>query len=509
MFKMKQPNITMRYPLILGALFTIVLLAGCVMPAPLSTASTATPEAATDAEVLPPLTAIELADGARLQVIASTNIVADVVSQVGGDQIDLLPLIPTGADPHSFTPTPQDLIVLNQTQVIFINGLQLEESLMPMLESLDNAVPIVSVNAGVEIAEFGPSAVEHACKHMMDGPEVAVGAVADIAATTAVTGTHVRLDVTVPTAAPSYFVYRAEEAGKYLFYADSPVILTLRDADGNEAPAETIMDAAALADCLAFVTAFVFDLVEGDNVLSLHGVDGETVRFVVETAEGEHEHATHEDEDHADEDHAVEDHAGEEAEVHDHHAAETGEEEGHHHHHGGVDPHTWFSVHAVEQWVENIEEVLSTLDPANADTYAANADAYRAELVALKIELGAMVAELPVEQRKLVTDHDAFGYFADAYDFEIIGTVIPSLSTMASPSANDLATLQDQIEAEGVRAIFVGTTVNPTLMEQLAADTGATVVSIYTGALSDADGPAPTYLDLMRYNMRMIVDALK
>jgi ABC-type Zn uptake system ZnuABC Zn-binding protein ZnuA len=109
----------------------------------------------------------------------------------------------------------------------------------------------------------------------------------------------------------------------------------------------------------------------------------------------------------------------------------------------------------------------------------------------------------------LVTDHDALGYFADAYDFTIVGAVIPSLSTMAAPSASELAALQDQIEAEGVRAIFVSASVNPELAEQLAADTGATVAMIYTGSLSDAAGPASTYLDFMRYNMRTIMEALK
>lgn len=504
---MKQPTVITRYRMVLGAFFTIFLLTGCVMPVSPSTASTATPGQVADAATLPPLSAIELADGARLQVVASTNIVAEVVAQVGGDQIDLIPLIPTGADPHSFTTTPQDLITLNQAQVIFINGLQLEESLMSVLESLDNDAPIVSVNVGVETEEFGPSAVEHACKHLAEGPEVTVSAAAEIAATTAVTGTHVRLDVTLPDAAPSYFAYTAEEAGEYVFYADSPVTLTLSDADGNATPAETVMDAAVLADCPGFVTAFVFDLVAGDNVLSIQEADDEMARFVVEEVAGEHEHGAHEDEAHADEDHAA-DHAEEEAaDAHEHDDAEAGEED--HHHHEGINPHTWFSIHAVEQWVSNIEQVLSTVDPANAATYAANADAYRAELATLESELDAMVAELPVEQRKLVTDHEALGYFAATYDFEVIGAVIPASSTMASPSANELAALQDQIEAEGVPAIFVGVSVNADLAEQLAADTGAKVATIYSESLSAADGPAPTYLDLMRYNMRTIVDALK
>jgi len=503
MFTMDRTNRLQHYRLLLSAIFTLLLGAGCVMPPP--SATNTTPASPIDDHALPALTAVDLAAGTRLQVVATTNLVADVVAQVGGDRIDLTPLIPTGVDPHSFTATPQDLIALNEADVIFINGLALEEALMPVLTTLDSAPPLVAVNVGVTTREFAEgaeehaeehehteeehahSAVAHACKHLADGPAVPITAVTEISSTMAVTGTHLRLDVTVPTAEPSYFVYTAAAAGDYLFYADRPVTLTLQDADGAH-PAETIMDTAALTDCPGLVTAFGFDLAAGDNTLVLTDATGETVHFVVEAVAGAHDHEH-------------------EAAVQEHDQAEAGDE--HEHHHSGADPHTWFSVHAVEQWVSNIEQVLSTLDPANAATYTANADAYRAELTTLESELDTLVAALPVEQRKLVTDHEALGYFAAAYDFTIIGTVIPSLSTMAAPSASELAALQDQIEAEGVRAIFVGITVNPALAEQLAADTGATVATLYTESLSAADGPAATYLDFMRYNMQTIVEALK
>lgn len=127
----------------------------------------------------------------------------------------------------------------------------------------------------------------------------------------------------------------------------------------------------------------------------------------------------------------------------------------------------------------------------------------------LEDELGEIVAVLSPEQRKLITDHDSFGYFADAYDFDIIGTVMPSLSTTSAPSASQLAQLHDQIVAEGVEAIFVGTTVNPNVAEAIATDTGVRVVPLYTGSLSETGGPADNYLDFMRYNVAAIVDALK
>jgi len=174
-----------------------------------------------------------------------------------------------------------------------------------------------------------------------------------------------------------------------------------------------------------------------------------------------------------------------------------------------VDPHTWFSIRAVEQWVENIQQALSKLDPANGERYKTNAQAYLTELDVLRTELDGLIAELAMDKRKLVTNHDSFGYFAAEYDFNLVGTIIPSLSTMASPTAGELAALQDQIEVEEVPAIFVGAVVNPGLAEQLAADMNIQVVTLYTGALSNSTGPANNYVDFMRYNVTMIVEALK
>ena len=112
------------------------------------------------------------------------------------------------------------------------------------------------------------------------------------------------------------------------------------------------------------------------------------------------------------------------------------------------------------------------------------------------------------DKRVVVTDHDSLGYFAHRYGFEVVGTVVPALSTLASPSAQQLAALQDQVAAQGVNAIFVGSTVNPDLAARMAQDAGIELITIYTGSLSDADGPAPTYLDLMRYDTGVIVEAL-
>ncbi len=284
--------------------------------------------------------------GGKLRVIATTNIVADVVRQVGGDTIELTALLPPGSDPHSYQATPDDLRRINDAQVIFVNGLHLEEAMAPVLENLDTPTPVVSVNDGV----------------------------------------------------------------------------VTRELNGEEHDAAT----AATNDA---------------------------------------------------------------------------------HDHEGADPHTWMNPANVMVWSENIARTLSELDPANAASYAEAAAAYVAELKQLDGELRTQFSAIPPEQRKLVTDHDNLGYLADAYGFTVLGAVIPSLSTMAAPSAQEMAALQDQIKAEGARVILVGNTVNASTAQQLAQDTGAQVVAIYTDSLSDAAGPAPTYIAMMRYNAAAILAA--
>ena len=279
----------------------------------------------------------------RLSVVATTTIVGDVVSVVGGDLISLNILLPVDADPHSYQPVPQDLAAISKADVVFLNGLGLEEFLEEVVAGAVEGAEMVSVSEGV-----------------------------------------VTLDV------------------------------------------------------------------------------------------GEEE-----------------------------------EEEEEEHEHGDEDPHVWMDPNNVIVWVENIAAKLSELDPANAEVYAANAEAYIQELEALDAWIMEQATTLPVEDRLLVADHDTLAYFAARYGFELVGAVIPGFSTLAEPSAQDIAKLQDQILALGVKAVFVGATVNPNLVERVAEDTGAQVITLYTGSLSGPDGPAPTYLEMMRYNVRAIVEALE
>jgi len=283
---------------------------------------------------------LDLPPGTKLRVVATTNLVADVVGRVGGDAIDLSALLPVGADPHGYQTTPNDLRAINDADLLFVNGLGLEESLESVLEEAHSRT--VPVNVGVTV----------------------IGA--------------------------------------------------------------------------------------------------------------EEEHS-----------------------------------EGDGHDHAGGNPHTWWSIAAVEQWTHNMEQALAAVDPSHAEQYAANAASYRSELADLRAELDALVAQIPVEERKLATDHDTLAYFAQDFGFAVVGLVVPSFGTLAEPSAQHLAQLQDQIRVENVQAIFVGSTVSPRQAERLAQDLGIRVVPIFTDSLSAADGPAPTYLDFMRYNVSAIVAALQ
>ena len=223
----------------------------------------------------------------------------------------------------------------------------------------------------------------------------------------------------------------------------------------------------------------------------------------------DHDHDDDHDADEADHDHD-DDHDAE-ADDHDHdddHDAD-GDDHDHEHDHGGCDPHVWGDPGNVAVWAENIAEALAAVDPTNADLYRANAAAYQDELAALDADLEALFAPLPDSRRVLVTNHDFLSYFAARYDFAVIGTILPATSTLAEPAPQDVATLIELIKEYGVPAIFAEVSDTDALATTIAAETGdVQVVSLYSGSLSAADGPAGTYLDYMRTNAQAIADAL-
>jgi ABC-type Zn uptake system ZnuABC Zn-binding protein ZnuA len=278
---------------------------------------------------------------AALRIVCTTTIVGDVVARIAGEGNELTVLLPVGADPHAFEPTPQNLVAIARADIVFLNGAGLERNLDPILENASGLV-------------------------------------------------------------------------------------------------------VALSDHL--------------DLLRLDASD-------------------HED---------------------------WGHEEGH----DGVDPHVWFDPTYIGAWVDLIIDTLSEQDPGGEPQYRARADAYRSELAELDAWIEDRLSGLPEERRRLVTDHAVFGYFAARYRFEQVGTVFPGLSSLSEPSARDLASLEEAIVRLGVPVLFIGTTVNRSLAEQIAADTGTRIVTLYTGSLSEPGGPAGGYLELMRYDVAAIVEGL-
>lgn len=176
-----------------------------------------------------------------------------------------------------------------------------------------------------------------------------------------------------------------------------------------------------------------------------------------------------------------------------------------------VDPHVWQSVANVRRIVARIEAALTAADPAHAADYQANAAAYQRELAALDADLAAQIQALPVERRKLVTNHDTFAYLARDYGFVIVGDALGGASTEGSePSAAEIAALAEAVRAQGVPAVFAENIGQAGVLERIAQEAGVTLgPRLYTDALSAAGGPADTYLALMRYNVAAIVGALR
>ncbi len=289
------------------------------------------------------LTPIPLSAGERLQVVATTNIVGDIVDQVGSDRIELVTLMGVGIDPHSYVPTPADSAAIHDAHVVFASGAGLESDLERVFESA------------------GGMAV------------------------------HVYLS------------------------------------------------------------------------------DGLQHRLIVGALE---------------------------------------EDDGHAHDEGDIDPHVWFDVTNVIAWVQTIEQVLGTLDPANAEAYRANAANYTQKLQELDAWIIEQVASIPQADRKLITNHPSFGYLAGRYGLEQVGAIYP-FSPSAEPSARDIAALEDSILEYGVPAVFAESTVNPKLAEQVAADTGVKLVALYSGSLGEPGSGAETYISLMRYDVSAIAGALR
>ncbi|MFD4836066.1 metal ABC transporter substrate-binding protein [Achromobacter sp. NPDC058515] len=194
---------------------------------------------------------------------------------------------------------------------------------------------------------------------------------------------------------------------------------------------------------------------------------------------------------------------------HDHdHDHDHGDPKDGHHHHGDADPHAWQNLANGVIYARNVAEGLAAADPARADAYRLRAKAYIARLETLDASVRKTFAAIPAERRKVVTSHDAFGYFGDAYGV----TFIPAMgvSTDAEPSAGEVAGIIEQVRRERVPAVFVENISSPRLVQQIARETGAkTGGTLYSDALSKPGQPGATYLEMFEWNVRQLAAALQ
>ena len=198
-----------------------------------------------------------------------------------------------------------------------------------------------------------------------------------------------------------------------------------------------------------------------------------------------------------------------------HSAEEEGEEDDHDdhgHEESNIDPHVWFNIAHVKQWVDNAEQVLSQLDPAHAEIYTTNAAAYRQELQELATYATAQLEQIPPENRTLITNHDSFSYFAASYQFTIVGTILSGSSAVAEPSAQDLAQLINTIEQAGICTIFTETTHSDALAQTVAAELNqcpqVEIYPLHSGALGTAGSQTDSYIKMYRTNIDTIVTGL-
>lgn len=193
-------------------------------------------------------------------------------------------------------------------------------------------------------------------------------------------------------------------------------------------------------------------------------------------------------------------------------AIESADEDGHHHHHGdetdAIDPHAWQDVDNVRRYVATIENALASRDPGGASHYAGNAQRYINALDALEREIRAALTMLGPERRTVVTSHDAFGYFGAAYGLRFVAA--SGISGEAETSAAEVARLIRLLRSEKARVAFVENIADPRLITRISKESGARIGgTLYSDTLSGPDGPASTYIDLMRHNLRTLVDGLR
>jgi len=233
---------------------------------------------------------------------------------------------------------------------------------------------------------------------------------------------------------------------------------------------------------------------EGLTVVTTNGLE------LIALEEHHDEHEEHEDDEHTNVD--PDEHHDE-----DEHNAGKHNEEDRHHDHGEFDPHGWLSLQNAIIYIDNITAALAKTAPQSASMFYQNRADYVAEIELLDLEIKMLIAALPQSARTVVTSHDAFQYFARDYGLKFLAP--QGLSTESEASARDVAELIKQVRAEGISAVFVENVADPRLLQQIVRETGSAIGGeLFPGSLSKKDGPAATYLELMRHNATTITAAL-
>ena len=409
-----------------------------------------------------------------LHVTAVETFLADMVQNVAGTRATVDALIPSGVDPHTFEPTPQDIVKLVQAQVIIANGAGFEAWLQKTIDASGEKALVIEASSGLkprqaregETADLSDADLaDSLCASASPGPAQAVSAGADAAGATALPAAEgffsLRLNPAPDGSFGGYLKVTPDETNDFQIGLAAGQ-LSISGADGAVKISKTL----ALG-CAPLLQGQIVPLQKNNAyLLALSGFASAQAPLVFAPAGG----ITHHD----------------------------------------TDPHFWLDPISAIRYVENIRDGLTQADPGGKDVYAQNAAAYITKLHDLDAWIQAQVAAIPLERRLLVTNHESFGYFADRYNFRIVGTIIPSVSTEASPTAQQLARLVDRIKATRAIAVFMETGSNLQLAQEVERETGVKVVSnLYTHSTTAAGGDAPTYIDMLRFDVTAIVNALK
>ena len=392
-------------------------------------------------------------DKPPIEVVTTSNIVADWVTNVGGDGVEVFSLLPVGGDPHTFQPGARDVARITDADVVLSIGLGMEGGWLHDLLENAAADPESIVETGeivdpIEFAEGHADEVEllEEISHVVH--EVEEG----------------EIDAKEGLEEIKEVLEAAEEEGDH-HEGEGEEEEEKKDED-HEGEEEEEEDHHEGEEELP---AMVMEIIEKVDAGELKAEDA------IEAIEG---------------------------------LTEEGEDEHEDHGHGLEDPHYWFDPVRVKLVVNDIAARLSVLDPDRGDMFRANAAAYNAKLDELHSWTEEQVKAVPEENRLLVTSHDSFGYFANLYGFEVIGVVL-SITTDVEPSAGDLADLVEEVKEEGVPVVFGETTVSERLASAVAKESGAELVRLYSGSLGPDGSGAETYIGMVRINVERIVEGLK